>query len=151
MHHVQPTAPIPSPNLLIAAALALSPARSELALIGLGLGRTFCYSRAEYPIRQERPRSKVICGGALQGSAAARLVGRARVRVSGDGDGFPFYGQASCCVGAGMGGWAAAGALVHQSSTSSWLERNLLSPDAAHRTGTPQSRHTHGDHGGSRD
>ena len=53
MHHVQPTAPIPSPNLLIAAALALSPARSELALIGLGLGRTFCYSRAEYPIRQE--------------------------------------------------------------------------------------------------
>ena len=53
MHHVQPTAPIPSPNLLIAAALALSPARSELALIGLGLGRTFCYSRAEYPIRPE--------------------------------------------------------------------------------------------------
>jgi len=69
MHHVQPTAPIPSPNLLIAAALALSPARSELALIGLGLGRTFCYSRAEYPIRQERPRSKVICGVWSEGLA----------------------------------------------------------------------------------
>jgi len=37
------------------------------------------------------------------------------------------------------------------SSTSSWLERDLLPPDAAHRTGTPQSRHMHGDHGGSRD
>ena len=39
--------------MLIAAALALSPARSELVPIALGLGRDFCYSRAEYPIRQE--------------------------------------------------------------------------------------------------
>ena len=72
MHHVQPTAPIPSPNLLIAAALALSPARSELALIGLGLGRTFCYSRAEYPIRQEiKTTCKAGSGGYREVVAAA--------------------------------------------------------------------------------
>ena len=52
----------------------------------------------------------VHCKGAR--STAGRLVGRARVRVSGDRDGIPFYRQADCCVGAGMGGWAAAGALV---------------------------------------
>src|SRR5271155_16999 len=53
-------------------------------------------------------------------------------------------GKQAVVVGAGMGGLAAAGALVHHFEHVVVLERDALPPDAAHRAGIPQSRHIHG-------
>ena len=43
-----------------------------------------------------------------------------------------------------MGGLTAAGALAEYFEQVVVLERDTLPPDAAHRAGTPQSRHIHG-------
>ena len=53
-------------------------------------------------------------------------------------------GRQAVVVGAGMGGLAAAGALAEHFERVVVLERDTLPMDAAHRTGTPQSRHIHG-------
>jgi 2-polyprenyl-6-methoxyphenol hydroxylase-like FAD-dependent oxidoreductase len=53
-------------------------------------------------------------------------------------------GKQAVVVGAGMGGLAAAGALANHFEQVVVLERDTLPPDAAHRAGTPQSRHVHG-------
>src|SRR6202011_1036953 len=53
-------------------------------------------------------------------------------------------GRQAVVVGAGMGGLAAAGALAEHLERVAVLERDTLPMDAAHRTGTPQSRHIHG-------
>jgi len=53
-------------------------------------------------------------------------------------------GEQAVVVGAGMGGLAAAGALADHFERVVVLERDTLPLDAAHRAGTPQSRHIHG-------
>ncbi len=53
-------------------------------------------------------------------------------------------GKQAVVIGAGMGGLAAAGALADHFERVVVLERDTLPPDAAHRAGTPQSRHVHG-------
>ena len=53
-------------------------------------------------------------------------------------------GKQAVVVGAGMGGLAAAGALVDHFEHIVVLERDTLPLDTAHRAGTPQSRHVHG-------
>src|SRR5271167_762806 len=53
-------------------------------------------------------------------------------------------GKQAIVVGAGMGGLAAAGALADHFEQVVVLERDTLPLDAAHRAGTPQSRHIHG-------
>jgi 2-polyprenyl-6-methoxyphenol hydroxylase-like FAD-dependent oxidoreductase len=53
-------------------------------------------------------------------------------------------GKQAVVVGAGMGGLAAAGALADHFEQVVVLERDTLPLDAAHRAGTPQSRHIHG-------
>jgi 2-polyprenyl-6-methoxyphenol hydroxylase-like FAD-dependent oxidoreductase len=55
-----------------------------------------------------------------------------------------FIGKQAVVVGAGMGGLTAAGALAEYFERVFVLERDTLPPDAAHRAGTPQSRHIHG-------
>src|ERR1700737_3898473 len=52
-------------------------------------------------------------------------------------------GKQAVVVGAGMGGLAAAGALVDHFEQVVVLERDSLPSDAVHRAGTPQSRHIH--------
>src|SRR5438132_13412566 len=53
-------------------------------------------------------------------------------------------GKQAVVIGAGMGGLAAAGALADHFERVVVLERDKLPLDAAHRNGTPQSRHIHG-------
>ena len=53
-------------------------------------------------------------------------------------------GKQAVVVGAGIGGLTAAGALAEYFEQVVVLERDTLPPDAAHRAGTPQSRHIHG-------
>jgi 2-polyprenyl-6-methoxyphenol hydroxylase-like FAD-dependent oxidoreductase len=53
-------------------------------------------------------------------------------------------GKQAVVIGAGMGGLAAAGALAGHFERVVVLERDKLPLDAAHRNGTPQSRHIHG-------
>jgi 2-polyprenyl-6-methoxyphenol hydroxylase-like FAD-dependent oxidoreductase len=53
-------------------------------------------------------------------------------------------GEQVVVVGAGMGGLAAVGALADHFERVVVLERDTLPLDAAHRAGTPQSRHIHG-------
>jgi hypothetical protein len=48
-------------------------------------------------------------------------------------------GKQAVVIGAGIGGLAAAGALVDHFERVVVLERDALPPDAAHRAGTPQS------------
>src|SRR5271169_3795369 len=52
-------------------------------------------------------------------------------------------GNQAVVVGAGMAGLAAAGALADHIEQVVVLERDTLPPGAAHRAGTPQSRHIH--------
>src|SRR3954468_21477406 len=52
-------------------------------------------------------------------------------------------GRQAVVVGAGMGGLAAARALAEHFEQVVVLERDALPSDAAHRAGTPQSRHLH--------
>src|SRR5690348_14184379 len=52
-------------------------------------------------------------------------------------------GGRAVVVGAGMGGLAAARALADHFEQVVILERDVLPSDAAHRAGTPQSRHIH--------
>ena len=53
-------------------------------------------------------------------------------------------GKQAVVVGAGMGGLTAAGALAEYCEQVVVLERDALPSEAAHRAGTPQSRHIHG-------
>ena len=53
-------------------------------------------------------------------------------------------GKQAVVVGAGMGGLTAAGALAEYFQQVVVLERDTLPSEAAHRAGTPQSRHIHG-------
>ena len=57
-------------------------------------------------------------------------------------------GQRAVVLGAGIGGLTAAGALADHFEQVVVLERDALPPDAAHRAGTPQSKHIHGLLGG---
>jgi NAD(P)-binding Rossmann-like domain len=52
-------------------------------------------------------------------------------------------GRQAVVVGAGMGGMAAAGALADYFEQVLVFERDALPSQAAHRAGTPQSRHLH--------
>jgi 2-polyprenyl-6-methoxyphenol hydroxylase-like FAD-dependent oxidoreductase len=52
-------------------------------------------------------------------------------------------GKRAIVVGAGMGGLAAAGALVDYFEHVIVFERDRLPSEAAHRAGTPQARHVH--------
>ena len=54
-----------------------------------------------------------------------------------------YVGKQAVVVGAGIGGLAAAGALVDHFEQVVVLERDSLPSDAVHRAGTPQSRHIH--------
>ncbi len=54
-----------------------------------------------------------------------------------------FLGKHAIVVGAGMGGLAAAGALVDYFERVTVLDRDSLPTDATHRAGTPQARHVH--------
>jgi flavin-dependent dehydrogenase len=54
-----------------------------------------------------------------------------------------FVGRQAVVVGAGMGGLAAAGALADYFEQVVVFERDALPSQAAHRAGTPQSRHLH--------
>ena len=57
-------------------------------------------------------------------------------------------GRQAVVVGAGMAGLPAARALADYFEQVVVLERDALPPDATHRAGTPQARHTHGLLGG---
>jgi 2-polyprenyl-6-methoxyphenol hydroxylase-like FAD-dependent oxidoreductase len=52
-------------------------------------------------------------------------------------------GKQAVVVGAGMGGLTAARALADYFERVVVLERDTLPTDAAHRVGTPQSKHVH--------
>jgi len=52
-------------------------------------------------------------------------------------------GRRAVVVGAGIGGLAAARALVDHFEQVVVLERDMLPLDAGHRSGTPQSKHLH--------
>jgi 2-polyprenyl-6-methoxyphenol hydroxylase-like FAD-dependent oxidoreductase len=54
-----------------------------------------------------------------------------------------FIGRQAVVIGASMAGLAAAGALANLFERVVVLERDTLPSDAAHRAGTPQSRHLH--------
>jgi 2-polyprenyl-6-methoxyphenol hydroxylase-like FAD-dependent oxidoreductase len=57
-------------------------------------------------------------------------------------------GQRAVVLGAGIGGLTTAGALADHFEQVVVLERDALPRDAAHRAGTPQSKHVHGLLGG---
>ena len=57
-------------------------------------------------------------------------------------------GQRAVVLGAGIGGLTAAGALADHFEQVVVLERDALPSGAAHRAGTPQSKHIHGLLGG---
>src|ERR1700739_2441914 len=52
-------------------------------------------------------------------------------------------GKQAVVIGAGMGGLAAAGALVDYLGRVGVFERDTLPSEPAHRAGTPQARHVH--------